>query len=348
MKLGMIARADNRGLGIQTHEFYRHMKPAATLVVQMGPLSPYGEHLERYIDGLPDVAYATFADDRLPDQALDWLLERSDVIYSAETPYDYRLLEWARARGVATAIQGNHEFMKWITEPDLPRPDLFIAPSLWNLEYWPQPNVYLPFPVARDRLPFRRRTEARRFIHIAGHRAMQDRNGSRLFVQGLCYVRSEIQAVVRTQSRIGTYHHRPIPRNVHLAVTQDDVDNYWDLYADAGDVLVLPRRYGGQSLPMNEALSLGMPVVMLDVEPMNQVLPPEALIPHRGRRSLRCQAGEIHCYDCDPRAIAAKIDELASDPALVERLSKEADEYAEGISWRTLGPRYHEVLASLC
>ena len=52
----------------------------------------------------------------------------------------------------------------------------------------------------------------------------------------------------------------------------NDYDNYWEIWEDA-DVYVSPRKYAGQSLPLNEAMSLGMAVMMTDMEPQNQFLP---------------------------------------------------------------------------
>lgn len=337
----MIARADNRGLGVQSWEFHRHMKPEATLVIDMGRLSPYANFPERYAGS--EVRVAPFDGDRLEDADMQWLLERSDVIYTAETPYDYRLLDLARERGVRTVIQPNHEFFRWNREPDLPRPDLFIAPSLWHYDEWPEPKIYLPFPVARDRLPYRPRTEARRFLHVRGHPAMQDRNGTRLLMQALPYVRRPIELTVTTQARMGSMHNRARPRNVRMMIDSRDVPNYWSLY-DGFDVLVLPRRFGGQSLPMNEALSAGMPVLMLDTPPQSRILPAKCLIPARNARPIACQPGFVDCCDADPHAVAERIDALAGDPALVASMSAWADAYAESISWDRLGPRYRSLL----
>ena len=53
--------------------------------------------------------------------------------------------------------------------------------------------------------------------------------------------------------------------------------NQEDLYAGF-DALLMPRRYGGLCLPMNEALFSGLPVFMTNVEPNNTILPKEWLI----------------------------------------------------------------------
>lgn len=339
----MLARCDRRGLAIQTGEFFRNMRPAATLVVKLGQLTPYEERATEYeVHGL-ETRSALWDGQRLPDEAVNWLLDRSDVIYSAETVYDFRIIQLAQRRGIPVVVQGNFEFLRWLVEANLPRPDLFLAPSRWHIEDWPEPVKMLPFPVARDRLPFQLRTKALTFLHVAGHRAMQDRNGTRLLLQALHHVRSPVRVVIRSQSRLGTTR---AVRRAKVEIVHADVADYWTLYEGA-DVLLAPRRYGGQSLPMNEAMSCGMPVVSLDVEPQRAFLPPESLVPAHRQREIRCQAGYIECHDTDPSLIARKIDELAGDDALVEHLSKEADAYAHSISWEVMGPRYRELFESL-
>lgn len=339
----MLARCDRRGLAIQTGEFFRNMRPAATLVVQIGDLTPYEERPETYEGHGLDVRVARWDGHRLSDDAVNWLVESSDAIYTAETVYDFRVIELARRRKVPVVVQGNFEFLRWLIEAKLPRPDLFLAPSRWHIEDWPAPVRLLPFPVARDRLPFRLRTEARTFVHVAGHRAMQDRNGTRLLLQALHHIRSDVRVLIRSQSRLGTVR---TPRRARVEIVCEDVADYTSLYEGA-DVLLAPRRYGGQSLPMNEAQSAGMPVISLDVEPQRAFLPSESLVPARRTRVIACQSGTIECHDTDPSLIAAKIDELAGDPALVERLSKEADAYAHSISWEVMAPRYRALFESL-
>jgi glycosyltransferase involved in cell wall biosynthesis len=42
--------------------------------------------------------------------------------------------------------------------------------------------------------------------------------------------------------------------------------------------MILPRRYAGLCLPMNEALISGLPVFMTDISPNNQILPKDWLV----------------------------------------------------------------------
>ena len=340
-RVAMIGRAENRGLGIQTWEFFRHVRPAKTLLLTLGDLAGgFEAHVARYSEDLQagqELRVEEWHGGEVSDAAIAWLLGDVDVLYTAETPYDYRILEHARAQRVASIVQPNYEFCRWNTE-DLPRPDLFAVPSSWHFEDVPGPKVHLPFPVDRDRCAFQLRTRARRFLHVGGRRAHLDRNGTRLVLQAVRHVRARnVEVLVRTQDRVSNAR--------GARVRHEDAPDYWRLY-DGADVLIAPRRYGGQSLPMNEALSCGLPVISLDVEPQRQFLPPASLVPvtRRGHvRTIPTQGGPVEFYEPDPRAIARKIEELAANDSEVQRLSEAADNFAASISWEALLPRYWQA-----
>lgn len=349
MNIGLLVRADDRGLGVQSQEAYRHLPITKTLGIEMGcdqngyPLTPYEQHWTRF----PDAEIVTY-DGRsvTPWETVERFLDGLDVVLTFETFYQDSFVAKARERGVKTVVVGNFEFQRWIAWPDLPRPDLFISPSTWHLADWPENTVHIPFPVARDRLPYVHRSEAKTFLHVAGHSAIGDRNGTLLFFQALRFVKTKINVIITTQAeQIAGW--RQVPHHVDLEVRSSDTENYWDLYEE-GDVLVAPRRYGGLSLPMGEALSRGMPVVSLDVEPQNRFLPKESLVKAYRERDLKCQVGPVERFMCRGADLGAKLDELARNPALVSSLSEQANETAQGLSWEVLGPRFVEVLSDLC
>lgn len=343
MRLALIARADHRGLGNLTAEVYRHLQPHKTLVVLMKPndFTPYEEHPDRY----PDARTAVY-DNGLPDEALDWILADVDVLYTAETPYDHRLFEMARERGVRTVLNGMFEFLRWRVEPDLPRPDLFLAPSTWHYDLWPEPKAYLPFPVARDRFAPIARTSAKTFVHVAGHRAMADRNGTRALLAALPFVREpDVKVILRTQSPLDWNNRGRSAQR--LVVEQGDVDDEVDLYAGA-DALIAPRRYGGLSLPMQEAASLAMPVISTAMQPQVDWLPRGGLVSISRYQQVRMPAAMVQRAEVDPRRLAAKIDQVAGDDTLASRLSAESDAAAEARSWERMLPQYRAVLESLC
>lgn len=328
MNLGLWgARADRGGLAAQTREFHRHLQPERTHVVL---LAERGR-------GQQDVSWypgATTSGDDIDPGTADRFLDGLDAVWCAETPYRADFFDRARKAGVRSYLHANPELWK----SDFAPPDVVLAPTSWRLDLLPDP-VVLPFPVARDRLPFRQRSEARTFVHVAAP-AMADRNGTRIVLAALPHVRSEVRLLIlghpgQLRSRAG---------RVTVECVEETAD-YWRVWPGDADVLLLPRRYAGQSLPMNEALSLGMPVVSLDLPPQNGWLPPETLVPVTRRSPRRMAGGPVMVHDADPRTLARVIDRLASDPPLVQRCSDAADVHAEAMSWGALLPAYRQLLA---
>ena len=339
----MIARADNTGLGHQTWELYRHLNPHKTLVVDISHLKGNQLFPERYPDakvvkGFPTVDdFAEFLDDL-------------DVVFTCEIPYGYVLFELAEDMGVKTILQFNYEFLDYLTEPHLPKPTLFAAPSIWCYDRVPFHNkCLLPVPVATDRFATDwGRSWANRFLHVVGRPASWDRNGTVTLLGALQWVRSKIALTITCQD--GSYVSRQlaarnIPENVRVRVHLGDPAHYWELYRHQ-DVLVLPRRYGGLCLPAQEALAAEMPVVMPNIEPNGWWCEPSWMIPAQRTGTLRVRT-PVDLYTADESELAALIDRFASDPAFMEEASAAAAKRAQQLSWTALRPIYQRLLVDL-
>lgn len=364
MKLGLIARADNSGLGVQTLEFYRHMQPAKTMVVDISKMNGNRIYTERYPDAQMVHGIPTAAD-------IDRFLEGLDVVFVAEAPYNYHLYQRARELGVKTAVQYNYEFFDWFEHPDWPMPDMLIAPSKWHfaeINAWvnntslhghPMSHVYLHCPVNRELLPYRKIDEARIFLHVAGRSAAHDRNGTETVIEASKHLTTNARIKIHFQGEQGLPHQATkswadYVQYAHdngdaskLLIYRSEYDNYQDVYRE-GDVLVLPRRYGGNCLPLNEALSVGMPVIMPDISPNSQFLPPNWLVPAEVVSQFTPRT-TVDIYGADPVALAAKIDEfynMSRHAMWFENLR--ADNLAYTIDWRTMKPQYEKVLGDLC
>lgn len=312
MRIGLIARADNSGLGIQTWELYRHLDIAKVLVIDVGHLHDdsahcnKATHLDRYRD---PIVFRGWQPDRV--QLVEFLTGL-DVVLTCETPYNPALYGIAREMGVRTALQLNYEFL----DQRPPHPDVLIAPSLWHWDDIVAPpgtrKVHLPVPIASERfwntLRDKRRS-AEHFVHIVGRPAIHDRNGTTDLIRALRHVKSDITVSIRTQDRQFVPALGGIPGNVKIKIERRDVANYWDNYA-TGDVLVMPRRFGGLCLPVNEALGSGMPVIMTDIPPNHDWLPHKWLVASEYAGTFNAKT-PIDYYRADPRALAAKIDEMA-------------------------------------
>lgn len=258
MKIGLIARADATGLATQTYEFWRHMKPAKTIVIRPAwngalkfnpALYPGAEiHTTRFPDTLIE-----------PDPVFERFLEGLDVVFTAETPYNYWIYNRARELGVRTVQQYNFEFFDHLMFGDMPTPDLFAAPSQWRLSDVPFKNkVFLPVPVARDVLPYRQRRSLRTILHVAGIPTGHDRNGTPTVIEAMRL----LPAGTNIRLRLRSQYHVDNPCPDRIEIVQTTIEHYWNLYGDE-DVMVFPRKFGGLCLAvgtMVETLSGRKPI----------------------------------------------------------------------------------------
>lgn len=358
IRIGLFgARADNCGLGNQTFEFFRHMRPSKTAVIDISAHNGHTNFFERYTS-LADKDHKVSIITGFPTpQQINEFLKDLDVVFCCEVPYNYKLFALARKKGVKTILQYNYEFLDYLNTPNLDYPDVFASPSQWHLDDMDQfkdkADVrFLPFPIARDVLPFRKIDKIETFVHVAGHRLFEDRNGTKLVLNALSHIRkTNAKIIIYSQHdlnlRVGAHHiannqNVKLRNGITLEVRHIDFENYWDLYAE-GDCLLLPRRYGGQTLQMNEAMSCGMIPVMLDCDPNNTLLSKELLIPVLPPKKIMTRTA-IDCYDTNPRSLAAKIEQLYRlDEERVLELNSRSNEYANVRSWEMLRPMYMDL-----
>jgi hypothetical protein len=285
-----------------------------------------------------------------------WLARRHGTLYftgnTAETPYDFRLLTWAQEGGTATVLHTMPEFFHWTRSPDLPRPTVWWNPTTWRSHLLPDEVQTVPVPVAMDRfddLARDRNADEKdaipTFLHVAGHRAMADRNGTRSFLMALRHLTAPMRVLVLGQDR-----RMPSRGSTSRVVTVEShlggVEDYWRLYEGA-DVLVMPRRYGGLSLPCIEAMGAGLAVVMTDTEPQASTWPVIRVATTDGG-VIETGGGTVSLVQADPRELARFMDALATTPALLDIWRDRAREWALANSWDRLRPLYEMKLAEAC
>jgi len=336
MNLGLIARADQGGLGTMTWEAFRHLAPCKTLIIDLAEKGRGYSRMERY----PGAYINRGMDHNLSVGLITNWLRQLDVVYTAETFYRDDFTKIARAcRGpngpAVTVLHAMPELWRADHEP----PDVTWAPTSWELSRLPDGTPVVPVPVALDRLKPRLRETARRFLFV-GCPAFHDRNGFDLVVNALPHVKCPI-----TFTFAGTDKPPPIRTDRVTVEHVHPVEDYWERY-DAHDVLVIPRRYGGLSLPMQEAAAAGMPVITLDLPPQNEWLPWATLVPAVPRRNVKMVNGPFTVHSADPNHIAAAIDYLASNDAECARCSQVSLDYGAALSWDVWAPRYLDLLAA--
>jgi glycosyltransferase involved in cell wall biosynthesis len=112
--------------------------------------------------------------------------------------------------------------------------------------------------------------------------------------------------------------------------------------------MILPRKYAGLCLPMNEALFSAMPVFMTDISPNNQILPSRWLTTTHGDGFFMAKT-KIALFSADPRNLAKVIDEYVNlDSNLKHEWKKQAFEIAQqNFSIEKLKPQYLNLIDGL-
>lgn len=334
MRLGCIVRAEARGLAHQTLDVCRNLDPDRVLLIDPGPDKRFTQHPERFAAW--EVTTARWTAGRLDERVVRPWLQGLSVVYTAETPYDARLPQWAAEAGCGVVVHANPEFLN---TQDAAAAVTWWAATPWRLEHLPGRTRVVPMPVPEA--PQRAELNGPpRFLHVAGWPAVGDRNGTGIVAEAAAHMTSDAEVVIRGQHKDVARYRRP-----NLRVEAGNVPDMWDLYRQA-DVLVSPRRFGGLHLPALEALAAGLIVVMSDCPP-NDVWPGPR-IPTTGTQTVATRAGVIPLHDCDPHALAVCLDDLATNPVLVDKYRQEAADWVHANTWDALRPMWEDELARAC
>jgi hypothetical protein len=307
MRLGIIARSDNTGLGNQTRELVNMLKPDKVLLIDSSPFSGNTQHPEWYQGYNCLTTKRGMASKEEVYEFIDGL----DVVLSCEIFYNNSFISIAKKRKVKTILQYNYEFLDHLANPDLQLPDVLIAPSLWNfpdvVEKFGDKTkvVYLPPPTSIDLFADAKNINTnkthKKILHIGGKAAVKDRNGTSTVIEMLKYSKSDYQLVVKSQTPLDIKCDDP-----RLVVDTSSPDTRESLY-EGYDAMVMPRRYAGLCLPMNEALMSALPVFMTNISPNNKVLPQEWLTDSIKIDRLMTRT-MLDVYEGDAKMLARLID----------------------------------------
>ncbi len=312
MRLGIIARCDNTGLGNQTKELVDMLKPDKILLIDAKSFNESEQHYDWY------AGYnCLISDGFLKKETMSEFLRDVDVVLTCETFYNNSFISFARKRKIKTIQQYNYEFLEYMVNPDVALPDILLAPSQWNIDKVrsllgnASRVVYLPPPTSgstfRDVAKINMSKDHKKILHIAGKVASKDRNGTQTVIDMLKYSTADYELVIRSQTPIETTCTDP-----RLTISTQNIKNREEMYSGF-DAMVLPRRYAGLCLPMNESLLSGLPVFMTDISPNNYILPKSWLIESKIIDKLRTRS-VLDVYGADPQLLAKLVDDYINNP----------------------------------
>lgn len=330
IRVGMVVRADITGLGNQSQDWVMQLPIAKTLVVW----TPYKEAFPQ-IYGKLDSRICEAGFPSVGD--IEWLLKDIDVLICLETPYNWSLISEAKKKGVKTIINPNYE---WLPRDIPEQPDLWLCTNRLNYDFIETENkVYIPQPINREVFQFKKRKKARVFLFNNGNGGAHGRNGLKEFLEAINFVKSDVKFIIHSQIPIETIY----DKRIELHEGEPNIQEIWK----EGDVFVHLRKFGAMSLPMNEAMSLGMPIIGINRNPENTYLPTELLIEPEGKYPMRCREDVIEIEACSysSKKIAEKIDEIANTD--ISAYSEKMNELADKWDWEKLRNLYIENFYNL-
>lgn len=332
--MALVARCDDSGLGVLSLDIFRNFVFDKVLVVS----SQYPGDPDRY-NGFEGTESRVCGMGVPSVEDIDWVTDDVDIVLTIETPYNWNVYRKAREKGVKTALMVMYEWLYPAGEVQT-HPDLYLCPTKVDFDNTPFGNKkLLQVPVNRNLIKYKTRKEAKTFIFNNGHGGFGGRNSMHEFLNAIPLVKSDVKFKVRTQVPVQSTN------DSRLDIEHGEVA-YEDLWKE-GDIYVHLHKFDGLSLPLNEALAAGFPVMALDIEPHNEYLPKDFLITPEVRGTMKTSR-IIDIALVSPVAIAKKIDEIAAMPSeKIEEYSKLADKLAGDISWEALKPKYLEVLNEL-
>lgn len=344
MKIGLIARCEEaRGLAIQSKNFYDHMPVERVLLVRM-PRADCIERPEWYPGSWP-IQYDGINHQLNENLVRQWL-DGLDVVFTAETPYDWRLPHWAREMGVKTIIQGNPEFYRhnqpqWSWQA---HPDEWWWPTSWRLQHLPKGRV-MPVPMPeRPDVASHDADGPLRILHVMGKRAFEDRNGTQLLADALrCVTRDVIVTMHGIDGELPNYQ---TPPNVERILVPDSIEDRWAMYENQ-HLLFLPRRYGGLCLPALEAAACGLAVVM-PMWPPNDELCTSLRMAVTRTKYVDLACGSVEAVDNDHMDVGEFINTSLADPSARQLILRSQRHARESVPlWGVWRDRYLKAMEDL-
>ena len=174
---------------------------------------------------------------------------------------------------------------------------------------------------------------------MAGHRAAGDRNGTQV-VGGLL---RKVTYPWRITTQDGI---RMNPRHMNYVEVKGHTEDRWELYDGCG-ILVYPRRYGGQSLQVNEAMARGLAVLMPSCEP-NIDAWPIVPVPARQGGYIKVPGGRILMHMVLTQPLEETIHALMGDEEMLERWQARSLAWARDNAWSEWKPRILQLLEDAC
>lgn len=313
-RIGLVGKSNTKGLGTLTAGYVKHLPIHKLLIIE---------------DALTTRKYkvATYTKMVTPDVASRFL-DGLDVVILLETPHP-AILGLAKTKGVKTILKVNYEFLP----ESLPfEPDLYLCSSNLNYDNVASSNkILLPDPVDSSLIPARFRKRAMSFLHNAGMVGPGDPNCTKVFLDAIPLMETKPTIYINKGRAV-------LPQLPDNVIVNERRDTWSELYGE-GDVFVQPQRFRATSLPIQEALVAGMPVLTTNKAPFDSFC--QFLIEPDGYETISLSRQVVSAI-ISPKVLAEKMDELYGTDIMMDSAAARA--YGMQMSWKNLKEQYEKVI----
>jgi len=309
--VGLFVMSNNSGIGIQSKRLCYLFKPDRILAIDSTPFAKNKKQHWEWYDNFKGYKVQGFP----KNNEIDVFLKGLTKVFCIENPFNFHLLDECKKKGIKLYIQSNWEFSDHLNR-DLTLPTKFLMPSYWKVEemkarFGDDKVMYLPPPIDPQEFAKARninlvKSGKRKFLHIVGTLATYDRNGTLSLLDAVKKSKGDYTMVIRSQAELPQGYQISDARVEYVVDDTDDLTKMYEGY----DAMIIPRRYGGLCLPMIEALISGLPVIMPDISPNNQILPKKWLVPAKITGLFQART-PIDVYSVDIDKLAEKLDEMS-------------------------------------
>lgn len=338
MRLAVVGWAGDSGVGRELISAVRNL-PVDCAFVFPNPVKPSRTDL---LQGTPTFLAQTNQLELQMNLFLD--AQRPDTILTWEIPGNWTFPKLWRDRGIRWVhvahwdwFQGSGEALNIWPLAQLVSPNRMCQRYLrqkYSLE-----SVHLPVPIDTDRLAFRERRRAVRFVSVYGYGGAHDRRSLPEILAAWKMLSRAPELTIRAQCALPK-ECGVLPPSVKVLV--GNTPEPGELYDDF-DVAVQPSRYEGVGVSMMEAQACGVPVITTQAPPMDEFA-----------RELPVSVAERVQYNIMHKMVDAYIPSVPSLAQTVMRIhNKDIGGMSRAVharverelSWKALGSRWLRVLS---
>lgn len=332
MRLGLVGWASDTGVGMELRDALRHLPVTAAFYLDH-PGKPQSADFKGKTAGSGD----------LNGKMLAFLeTNQIDTILSWETPGSWDFPAIWQAKGIRWYCVAHYD---WFAPKQIPAWKMakILAPfeqaSLGLRMIYGLESTTIPVPVDLDRLPFRERRKAERFVTVYGHGGQGDRRSIVQIMEAWRLMGAEAPPLLIRAQKVIKELEGSLPHNV--TVHFENLSKASDLYANA-DVAVLPSKYEGVGLSLIEAQACGLPVITTNMEPMRSIAPDYLVSGEVGKIEIMQDHWVATCT-ANPGSLAAKVKSLLHQD--ISEASKTARfRVQEKYSWAVLRDQWANLL----